>query len=233
MYSRMIKGSGGVLVSRAFTLVELLVVISIVGLLSALAFPAFKGAYTKARSDVCVNNLRQLSVAINLYTADNDGRLPASYVVGSNGADNNWWYNVNPYTNAKRMTASWDSIRLRSMEPPYHCPETTGTEAGLQFNAWVSYKMSMKFRLTYAGSALNVTTGMPRVRVSDHSKIILLTEGRVTPEFSEYTTTSAATGVRYPHAGKLNGLFMDGHIETFRQEDLKARWSECYPTNLY
>lgn len=232
MYSRMINVVADGVRRRAFTLIELLVVIAIVGVLSAISLPALKKVYSKSRSDSCVSNLRQLAMAINFYAADNDGRMPATYVLGSNGPDNNWWYNVNAYTGAKRMAATWDSVKARSMEPPYHCPETKETEAGIAVNAWVSYKMSMKLRLSYSGTALNVTTGIPRARVNDYSKILLLAEGRVTPEFSEYTTNSPATGVRYPHMNKLNGLFMDGHVEGFTQEELKARWSECYPTVL-
>ncbi|PAW78889.1 MAG: hypothetical protein B9S32_05785 [Verrucomicrobia bacterium Tous-C9LFEB] len=232
MYSPIARASCRMITAQGFTLTELLVVIAIIGSLSALTFPALKNAYAKSRSDVCVSNMRQLGVAINLYAADNDGRLPVSYVVGSNGPDNNWWYRINSYTGAAPMAANWTSIFLRSQEAPYYCPETPKTKV-IAGNLWVSYKMSMKLRLAQSGAQLGVTDGFPRVRVSEYAKILLLAEGRVAPEFNEYTTNSPATGVRYPHVGKLNGLFMDGHIESFTQEQLKARWSECCPNVLY
>ena len=62
--------------SGAFTLVELLVVIAIIALLSSLAVPAIGGAVERGRSAKCVNNLRQIGVAVQQYIADNDNTFP-------------------------------------------------------------------------------------------------------------------------------------------------------------
>jgi prepilin-type N-terminal cleavage/methylation domain-containing protein/prepilin-type processing-associated H-X9-DG protein len=64
--------------SRAFTLVELLVVIVIIGILGALLL-AFLGRTTaKAQNAVCVNHLRQLGSAARSYAKDNNNRLPSA-----------------------------------------------------------------------------------------------------------------------------------------------------------
>jgi prepilin-type N-terminal cleavage/methylation domain-containing protein len=61
----------------AFTLIELLVVLAIIAVLATLASPAIGTAIERGRSAKCVNNLRQIGVAVQQYVADHDYRFPA------------------------------------------------------------------------------------------------------------------------------------------------------------
>lgn len=61
---------------KAFTLVELLVVIAIIAVLAALLLPVLGRAKAQALRAHCLNNHRQLSLALSLYTGDFDDRLP-------------------------------------------------------------------------------------------------------------------------------------------------------------
>lgn len=68
----------------AFTLIELLVVIAIIALLASFATPSIGGAIERGRSAKCVNNLRQVGVAVQQYVADNDNTFPCITIKGEN-----------------------------------------------------------------------------------------------------------------------------------------------------
>ena len=96
-----------------FTLVELLVVISIIGLLAALAIPAISGARASADKAKCVGNLKQLvTVALSIAT-DNNGKIP------------NWDNNNNPpwhWDEIRQFMGSPTNVSLKGTT--FQCPAT-------------------------------------------------------------------------------------------------------------
>ncbi|MCF7955900.1 MAG: DUF1559 domain-containing protein [Phycisphaerae bacterium] len=62
--------------TTGFTLIELLVVIAIIALLLAILMPSLQAAKKRGQTVVCLNNLRQIGMAANLYANDYEDRIP-------------------------------------------------------------------------------------------------------------------------------------------------------------
>jgi prepilin-type N-terminal cleavage/methylation domain-containing protein/prepilin-type processing-associated H-X9-DG protein len=88
--------------ARGFTLIELLVVIAIIAILAAILFPVFAKAREKARTNSCLNNQRQIMVAVAMYAQDNSETLMP--------ATGTWATYLKPYNEATI----------------YDCPSKTG-----------------------------------------------------------------------------------------------------------
>ncbi len=110
-----------------FTLMELLVVMAIIAILSAILFPVLAQVREKARATTCASNLKQLGTASQMYMEDYDETV--SLVCGSNGDGTGfvtWQDLVQPYAKNYAITICPDS--------PFH-----DTDAKNDYEYWLSY----------------------------------------------------------------------------------------------
>jgi prepilin-type N-terminal cleavage/methylation domain-containing protein/prepilin-type processing-associated H-X9-DG protein len=146
-----------------FTLVELLVVITIIGILIALLLPAVQAAREAARRMQCSNNLKQVALALFNYESGH-GTMPAGGMLLSSTYGMSWWMRVLPYLESENVVAGIDYSKggytgvntkladvLRHMQFPFmYCPssnlprEVGCPEAGPPVNFYVQ-------AATYAG----------------------------------------------------------------------------------
>ncbi|CAM2948956.1 type II secretion system protein [Rariglobus hedericola] len=153
--------------SRAFTLIELLTVIAIIGVLAAVIIGSVSKVRDAARRSTCVSNLRQLGAAFPLYAADNNGFYPAvrqatypypgdasgSYKKqnpppGVNPSGENWQVEISRYIIREQTT-------IQQVQNAYgtsnvaHCPTYD-----LLFNT--SATMSSQSNISTAGYGMNL-----------------------------------------------------------------------------
>lgn len=210
---------------RAFTLVELLVVIGIIGVLMALLLPTLGRAREAAAITQCLSNMRQLQMAQVAYAADQDNYL----VVAGNGTEQGAWIAaLQPYSSSGlvRRCGSDRSLYFDETIPGYDPPRKRVTSYGI--NNYVSS--------THSPFGVEIIKKINQVRRT--SRVIQFAELAETGSYAgadhlhvdqfyfamSPSVTLTRIGQQMPltrHGGKigswearLNFSFLDGHAES-------------------
>ena len=190
--------------ASGFTLLELLVVIAIIGSLASLLIPSVRAAMQKARTVECLSDLRQIGMAVHLYTESHNGILPGT-----------------------SHAISWTNSLVPYLSPTFigRCP------AAKQHRARVTYGWNDCLAPNGVGIAASsvrtpgLTMAMAELaadQTSEHFHFMGSRSGaaRITPN-----QFKAAVNVQL-HGTGANYLFVDGHAEHLSWTEVQVRLTQ-------
>jgi prepilin-type N-terminal cleavage/methylation domain-containing protein/prepilin-type processing-associated H-X9-DG protein len=230
----------------AFTLIELLTVIAIIGILAAILIPVVGSVRDRARSAQGLSNLRQLGLAVNLYADDHGERLPpwADFPVATrenpNPTQPRWQWIIAPYTDTRQIVRE-EGRDYRGMGLLHICPNSQHPVTNPDESTY-----SVNINLF---PARNPTTGAQTAQeylistVARPSQVIMIADGyqelsggganstfwrsssgyggdlMAPVPLPNVNGTPQANGahIEYRQGGSANAVFVDGHAESMRR----------------
>jgi prepilin-type N-terminal cleavage/methylation domain-containing protein len=130
--------------ANAFTLLELLIVIAVVGILAALLLPALGVAKGYAKRSACLNNLKQINLGVRLYSDDHNGLLPIVTNSGAPACWSDYEIFIRSYVGLKGNPSASDKLLA--------CPADTFY---YDYNDYVSESLHAQSRFRFASYAFN------------------------------------------------------------------------------
>jgi len=231
--------------ASGFTLIELLVVIAIMAILAALLLPALSGAKSKAHTISCINNLKQLAVAAQAYTADNRGLFVVNHPRDMPGpmATNSWVLG--------NMRSDYEGtntlfLRLSKFFPyanqlgVFHCPadrSTTGAGAmnavhnprvrSYAMNSWVGSRYmedspkGTGYRTFVKDSELGVAGAAGVWMIADEHEFSI-DDGWFLVAMDDSRPFASFPATRHQRGFAVN--YLDGHADTQKLRDPDSVW---------
>ena len=220
--------------SCAFTLIELLTVIAIIGILAAIIIPVVGKARASAAGAQCVSHLRQIGIASLMFTSDNKGRVVGPVLKGQGPVADpdarriqhtkllGTYMGVAPF-NSWGEYRKTDAMNCRAWEAGRPVPATADV-TGFANCFWVFFNQSVEMKngtrlYPYGdGTAGGTVTIQPKLLndVQENTWMLIEIDGQMVPGRPELNLGGPMLGRgvpdQPPHGGFRNVLFFDGHV---------------------
>lgn len=209
---------------KGFTLVELLVVMAIIAILSAMLLPALATAKASAKKTQCVSNLRQLGLASQMYWDEHDN-LSFRYLRGATNGGKLYWFGwiKNGAEGEREFDATRGALYPYLQERgPEVCPSLDYSSSLYKYKAkGAAYGYGYNYYL--GKESINMA------RVSRPSELVLLADAAQINDFQAPASPdnpmleewyyvdaedSNYPNVHFRHQLKANAVFCDGHVGT-------------------
>ena len=225
----------------AFTLVEMLVVVAIIGILVSLMMPSLHKAIEESRRISCASQFRQINLAFHSYAGDYGGVLPAisndasNWPVGPYPWPSQWFMMLGPYAGGQWRSGVRPAARGKSI---FTCPSAEAGVNARAFDDRVILGIAMSLYLGPAAlsfsppypSYANLLKDYPKVAlITNPSRKILVADGWRYELGSYWGMTNIGDPndywcfYRIRHNGGYNILFVDGSIKYASEGEVYER----------
>ena len=194
--------------SPAFTLVELLTVVTIVAVLTSLGLAATRGVTEKTRATRCLNDLRQVGIALQLYVGDNGGRFPNT---SHQGVAASWTNTLADFLKTNFLGRCCAVLKHRS-KLTYAWNDSLADAQG--YGVMASSVRAPSRTMAVTELATNLT--------GEHFHFAGKRGGasRITPnQFRAEVNVTC-------HGSSANYVFADGHVENLRWTEVQSRLTQ-------